>query len=425
MSVTAARPSTRPASAPGARVQPRRSVAGFWIAVALLLFAVASSALPSPLYPVYASEWGLSPVVLASAFAIYVVGLLVALLSAGSLSDFVGRRPVLFAGSLGTAVALVLFAFASDVSLLLVGRALQGLSVGLLMGAVGAAMLDHSLVRNPSLAGVLNGVVPPTALAFGALSSGALVEWGPEPKRLVYLVFALALLALTALVLTIPESVAPRSGAWRSLLPALRVPLSSRRLLRDVAGSLVASWALAGLYLSLVPSMLAEVFEVTENFASGLLIALFAGSGAVTGYVLKRVDPRRQQLCGLVCLIVGPIVTDVSVSAHVLPGAVVGTVIAGFGFGAGFQSGLRMLLATVEPSGRAGLLSAIYVISYLAFGVPSVVASLVEPFTGLVPALVGYGVMVVIAAGVALVLQRPFADRAEAEAAEIVDEACA
>ncbi|TCI96345.1 MFS transporter, partial [Aeromicrobium sp. IC_218] len=67
--------------------QSKRSVAAFWFTVALLLLSVGSSALPSPLYPVYADAWHLTPVMLTGAFAIYVIGLLLALLSAGSLSD--------------------------------------------------------------------------------------------------------------------------------------------------------------------------------------------------------------------------------------------------------------------------------------------------------------------------------------------------
>jgi MFS family permease len=91
--------------------------------------------------------------------------------------------------------------------------------------------------------------------------------------------------------------------------------------------------------------------------------------------------------------------------AHVLVGVVVGTVIAGVGFGAGFQASLRMLLTTASPTHRAGLLSAIYVASYLAFGAPSVIAGVFEPSVGIVPVSVAYGAFVVLAAAVALVAQ--------------------
>ncbi|MFZ7089257.1 MFS transporter [Curtobacterium sp. RRHDQ10] len=386
-------------------MQSARSVAGFWIIAAMLLVSVASSAVPSPIYPVYAAEWHLTPLMLTGVFAIYVVGLLGSLVTAGSLSDHVGRKPVLFAGAVGVVVAMVLFALADGVASLIVARIVQGVSVGVLLGTLGAALLDHSLETRPALASVLNGVTPPIALAVGAMSSGAFVEWGPAPEQLVYVVFgSLLVLAAVALVV-VPERVQRRPGALRSLAPTISLPRASRPLFRSVAGALVSSWALGGMYLSLVPSVLGTVFGITNHFAAGALIAVFTGSGAVTGLVLQRVDTRRAMLVGLWALVLGPVSLVAFVVAGSLPGLLVGSVIAGVGFGAGFQAALRMLLAEASATHRAGILSTIYVLSYLAFGVPSVVAGLFEPMTGLVPVIIGYGSFVVLAAAVALVMQ--------------------
>lgn len=206
-------------------------------------------------------------------------------------------------------------------------------------------------------------------------------------------------------VITVPETVGRQPGALRSLTPTVSVPPSSTRMLRDVSGAIVASWGMAGLYLSLIPSVLEQVFDITNHFAAGAVIGLFAGCGALAGVLLRGTAPRRMQFVGLFTLVAGPVLTVTSIVTGTLTGVVVGTAIAGVGFGAGFQSGLRMLQATATPEHRAGLLSTIYLICYVSFGLPSLVAGLVDPYTGLVPAIVGYGVLVVSAAVVALLLQ--------------------
>jgi MFS family permease len=385
--------------------QPVRSVAAFWIVAAIMLVSIAASAAPSPLYPIYAVQFHLSTSMLTIAFAVYVIGLLASLVVAGALSDFVGRKPVLAVGVLGIVGAMVLFVFVDGFATLIIARTVQGLANGILFGASGASLLDHSLEKRPAWSGLLNGALSGLGLAAGALASGLLVQFGPAPRQTVYVLFGvLAFLGALALFV-VPESVKHRPGALRSLVPHVSLTAASRPVFRTVAGGLISCWALGGLYLSLVPSVLRADFGITNHIAAGALIAIFTGVGAVTGIAVQKMSPEHELLASLIALVVGSTVTIIFVADGSFVGTVVGTVIAGAGFGASFQAALRLLLATVQTTERAALISAVYTISYLSLGIPSVIAGVLQPAIGLTSAIVGYGIFVALAAAIAFVMQ--------------------
>jgi hypothetical protein len=79
-------------------------------------------------------------------------------------------------------------------------------------------------------------------LALGATASGALVQFGPWPRELIYLVDVGLLLLSTVLIVISPEAVTPVSGAWRSLRPSVRVPARVRHLLAVAAAVLLPTW---------------------------------------------------------------------------------------------------------------------------------------------------------------------------------------
>jgi len=60
----------------------------------IVSFLAASSA-PTSLYAVYQARWGFTPITITIVFGTYALAVLAALLTVGSLSDYVGRRPVL------------------------------------------------------------------------------------------------------------------------------------------------------------------------------------------------------------------------------------------------------------------------------------------------------------------------------------------
>lgn len=79
-------------------------------------------------------------------------------------------------------------------------------------------------------------------------------------------------------------------------------------------------------------------------------------------------------------------------------------VIGGIGFGAGFQRGLRSVLELLPPLQRGGTLSSLYLVSYMACGVPTLVAGLLIPTLGLQNVVNGYAALVIVLSLAALAL---------------------
>src|ERR1700754_83743 len=113
----------------------------FWMLAATLAFLFFASSVPSPLYVVYQAKWHFSPITLTSVFAVYVAALLLSLVFAGSLSDRVGRRPVLLGALLVQLAAMVLFGLAHGVGALFAARIVQGFATGVATGALSAALI--------------------------------------------------------------------------------------------------------------------------------------------------------------------------------------------------------------------------------------------------------------------------------------------
>ncbi|MCU0189334.1 MFS transporter, partial [Citrobacter freundii] len=124
---------------------------------------MAASSSPTPLYRLYQQAWNFSPVTLTLIFATYAFTLLASLLIIGSLSDYIGRRPVILSAIFLQIISMSFFLFASDVSMLFIARGLQGIATGLAVSAIGAAILDFSKLQGS----LINSIAPMVGMAAG------------------------------------------------------------------------------------------------------------------------------------------------------------------------------------------------------------------------------------------------------------------
>ena len=230
--------------------------------------------------------------------------------------------------------------------------------------------------------------------------------------RFVYLAL-LGLFVLEGLgVALMGESSTKAAGAAASLRPHLAWPGTARQALLTATPILVAIWALAGLYASLGPTIVRDLTGSRSVVLGGLSLCALALSGAMSALVANSISNRTILFQSTVVLAVGVGLVVLALATRATAAFFVGTVIAGIGFGLGFQGAMRSVLPNVTPHERAGVLSTIYVLSYLSFGLPAVAAGyFVAHGAGVLTTARSYGSIVIVLAVVALfalVVQRSF-----------------
>ena len=310
--------------------------------------------------------------------------MLAALLGTGSLSDAVGRRPVIVAALSGLAGAMIVFTFAGGLDWLYAARTLQGLATGLLLGATGAALIDLHPRRDGAHAGLVNGIASAAGIGAGAGLPGLLVEYLPDPEVLPFLVIAVLGLLLASAAWRLPEPV-ERTGSI-----TLR-PRGAQRPADALADVRAVRAGRAGRVVGRRPLPLARpqhrrraapdhqprhrrpvrVRRVRDGHRRPVGAAHDVGPHHAGR---RRRGAHRRSAA-----------TAASIHEGSLAAFLAGSVVVCFGFGAAFTGALRLLSAALAQARRAGVMSAFFVVAYASISIPAISAGLQQQATSASP----------------------------------------
>ncbi|HAV4125011.1 MFS transporter [Acinetobacter baumannii] len=364
-----------------------------------MTFMAASSA-PTPLYRLYQQLWQFSPVTLTLIFATYAFTLLGSLLIIGSLSDYIGRRPVIIAAISLQIISMSFFLFASDVSMLFIARGLQGIATGLAVSAIGAAILDFSKLHGS----LINSIAPMIGMTVGIFLTCSILQFSAHPLQLVFEFLCFLLICELILSFLTPETAQRRSGALASLKPNMAIPPQTKSALLSISPINIALWMVSGFFLSLMPSLLAKIFHTSSAWLNGIMFMALALSGAVGILTLRKSTNFRILLTGTLSIAIGAIVLFIAIN---LTNAVVlflGSIITGVGFGTAFMGAIRSVMPLALPEERAGLMAAFFVESYLAFSIPAILAGYFVAKIGLMSTANSYIGFIILLSLVALLM---------------------
>lgn len=318
-------------------------------------------------------------------FGIYALGLMPALLICGPASDRWGRARIVRPAALLSVVAtVVLIAGDHSTAGLYTGRFLAGVASGAVFAA-GTAWVKELSSPSYEAAGPQAGarraaVWLSVGFGLGPVVTGVVAQWAPAPLVSAYLPHLVVMAVAIPMLSRCPETVDPVAGGGVSLGSRLRVPTAGNaRFLAVVLP--MAPWVFGA------PSVAFAVLPTLVKARTSGYAILFAG--AVAGLTLTagiliqplarrldRVDDARGTTAGLLAVIAGLLLA--SVAAHTLDPALVvlAAVVLGMGYGLLLVSGLLEVQRIAQPADLAGLTAVFYVLTYVGFGIPLLLAHL-------------------------------------------------
>ena len=372
----------------------------FAVAAVSIFFVCMASGLSSPMYEVYERRFHISAADVSASLVAYLAALIVSLGWSGRLADAVGRRKVAVPGLvLGTAASVVLTQVDSAAPLI-AGRALQGMSSGVSLAALGALALDLSSASSPAIGVAIVSVLPPVGSAAGALASGWALPRVVHPTVTIYLCSALVLTACSFPIALVEEK-ALKQRESAAGVPSFRLPRRLSIAFVPAALAAAAAYNLGALAQALFPALVTEHFGSADPLVAAIAVAA-AQITAPVGALGHRWRPRAMLTTGCVVLVVSAAGMAAALAVDGLPGFIVAAATGGLGFGLALAGGTGLLVARCRPDERGAALALLYLVAYLSSAVSILVAALVVEGVGLTGVGLAFCALIAAAASCSL-----------------------
>ncbi|MGH9088462.1 MAG: MFS transporter [Acidimicrobiales bacterium] len=389
---------------------------GFWLVAAAFAVILGFSAVPTPLYGLYAARDGFGSLTITIVYAVYAAGVILALFTVGHVSDWYGRRRVMIPALLVAALSAVLFLVWRDLSGLIVARFVGGIAVGATTATATAWITELHATRRPSATRRRGEIVGAAAnlggIGIGPLIGGILAEWVAKPLTVPYLVF-LGLMAagFVGLVLAPETRTVEPADRPRYHPQQIKVPAQGRASFFGALIAVFIAFAALAFFMSLAPSFLAGPLHHPSLALAGATAFLVFAAAVAAQMLPGRFGRQALGALGALCITAGSvaIVVAVQLSAPSLWLFLVGGAVLGAGGGAYFKSSLGTVITSSDPASRAGALTLFFLVGYIGLAIPAVGLGVLAQYVAASTALAIFGGLLVagVAVSARFLLRRP------------------
>lgn len=333
----------------------------------------------TPLLVMYRAN-GWSTVTVDALLGAYVFGLVPGLLTAGALSERLGRKRVMVGGTVLSVVASLML-MVPGVAWIGAGRFVTGLGAAAAMAVGTVWVTELSLRRGASRpVAVRRGALWLTlGFGLGAGIAGVLAQWGPWPMVLPYAVHAVGATVALVVALRTPETRPVPSGPPDQRLRGRLAGVWHPRFLRVVLPMAPWIFGSAGVAYAVMPQLVGDRVGTWGLAYSTLLVVCTLGSGALVQPVVRRLDrptSARAVVVAMAVMTAGLVAGTLAAVVRSPVVALLAAVTLGIAYGIALVSGLQEVQRLAHPDNLAPLTGAYYALAYVGFLLPSVLAVL-------------------------------------------------
>ena len=331
-----------------------------------LVSVLISSSLPSPLYPSYQHQLGLSAYQISVVFSMYATGVIFALLLLSAIGDkFKDRRSAIIFSLLALAGSSLIMAFASTSTMLIVGRFISGFSTGALTGSATAALFELHPRKDARASAMLSTLAITLGSGSGPIFSGALLRLEYHPESLSF--FCITFLALLSLVLVAFHSMPVPGHASKAALTESKSTTPNHAVLLFMlsALTLIIGWGIGSVFMSSGPLLLQKQFSIQNSIVISALLTGFqfiAGVGQIIG---ARFKPLSTILFGCSGIVLFQVIMGYAVKTNSTEIYILAILITGLCYGVSFIGSTTLISTLSNNHNRARNASLYFVCGYL------------------------------------------------------------